>query len=279
MSTASDTAIKVSVVIPAYNMAEYVDEAIRSVLNGTFEDLEIIVVDDGSTDDTQSVIANYTDPSSSEYDPRVHDERQKNSGKPVAVNRGIKVSRGRYITILDADDQLTPTSLSSRYTALEDRNKSSRDLAIGEFEVFNHEGATVGHRPISAASTPERVYETFYLSYKSPFHLNACLFSRELYRRVGPFDTRLHRCQDIDYSIRLLEAVDQVAWVRETVYRYRKHRASMIERMRIRKKTLTYRPLVYWKNYGGLRRCAAVLTGALLDTGKFVYELTGNYTN
>ena len=56
MSTASDTSIKVSVVIPAYNMAEYVDEAIRSVLNGTFEDLEIITVDDGSTDDTRSTI-------------------------------------------------------------------------------------------------------------------------------------------------------------------------------------------------------------------------------
>ena len=58
MGTASDTPIKVSVVVPAYNMAKYLDEAIRSVLNGTFDDLEIIVIDDGSTDDTQSVIAN-----------------------------------------------------------------------------------------------------------------------------------------------------------------------------------------------------------------------------
>ena len=279
MGTASDTAIKVSVVIPAYNMAEYVDEAIRSVLNGAFDDLEIIVIDDGSTDATRSIVAEYTDPPSSKYDPRVHYEYQSNSGKSVAVNRGIGLSQGSYITILDADDQLTPTSLSSRYTAVEEQGKSSRDLAVGEFEVFNHKGATVGHRPISAASTPERIYKTFYLSHKSPFHLNACLFSRELYRRVGPFDTRLRRCQDIDYSIRLLETADQVAWVRETVYRYRKHRASMSERIRIRKKTLIHRPLVYWKNYGGWRRYAAVLTGVLLDIGKFVYELTGNYTN
>lgn len=279
MEDASDIEVKISVVIPAYNMAEYVEESIRSVLKGEFDDLEVIVIDDGSTDSTRTIIEKYTDLSSAKYDPRVYYEYQKNRGKPAAVNRGIDISRGEYITILDADDQLTPVSLLSRYTALEDCVESPGDLAIGEFEIFNHSGRTVGHRPISLDFTPNRVHKTFYLSYRSPFHLNACLFSRELFCRVGPFDTRLRRCEDIDYSIRLLKAVDQIAWVYEPVYRYRKYRVSMVERIRIRKETLTLRPLVYWKNYEGWRRYAAVLTGVLLDTGKFVYELTGNYTN
>lgn len=279
MSTASDTEVGVSVIIPAYNMAEYIGGAIRSVLNGDFEKLEVIVIDDGSEDSTRSVIAEYVEPSRSKYDVRVRYERQDNSGKAVAVNRGVEISRGEYITILDADDQLTPTSLSSRYSALEDRGKSSHDLAVGGFEVLSHDGATIGHRPISSDYTLNRVYETFYLSYKSPFHLNACLFSRDLFRRVGPFDTRLRRCQDIDYSLRLLKAAEEIVWVHKPVYRYRKHRSDCIERIRVRGKTLTYRPLVYWKNYEGWRRYMAVFTGTLLDTGKLVYELTGNYTN
>lgn len=275
----SDADAKVSVVIPAYNMAEYVDEAIHSALRGKFDDLEVVVIDDGSTDTTRSVVAKYFDSSSSRYDPRVRYESQSNSGKSVAVNRGIRMSCGKYITILDADDQLTPTSLSLRYSALKEQGEATRDLAIGEFEVVDQEGKNVGYRPIQRMIDPERLYKSFFLSHKSPFHLNACLFSRELYERVGPFDTQLRRCQDIDYSIRLLKATNQVAWVREPVYRYRKHRSDYIERARVRRKTLTHRPFVYWKNYEGWRRYAAVFTGMLLDTGKFFYEVAGNYQN
>jgi len=269
----------ISVIIPAYNMAEYIGQAIRSALRGKFDNLEVVVIDDGSTDTTRSEVAKYSDSSSSSYDPRVRYESQSNSGKSVAVNRGVRISCGRYITILDADDQLTSTSLSLRYSALEERDEATPHLVIGEFEVFDHEGKSVGHRPVQTASDSESLYKSFFLSHKSPFHLNACLFSRELYERAGPFDTQLRRCQDIDYSIRLLKATNQVAWVREPVYRYRKHRSDYIERARIRRKTLTHRPLVYWKNYEGWRRYAAVLTGVLLDTGKFFYEMTGNYQN
>jgi glycosyltransferase involved in cell wall biosynthesis len=189
------------------------------------------------------------------------------------------VSCGKYITILDADDQLNSESISSRYDAIKDGGESSHDLAIGGFEVFDEKGITVGCRPISCSHDPRNIYKNFYLSYKSPFHLNACLFSRDLYHHVGPFDTQLKRCQDIDYSIRLLKAVDEIAWVHEPVYRYRKRRSNYIERARVRGRTLTYRPLVYWKNYEGWRRYAAVCTGMVLDTGKFLYEITGNYQN
>lgn len=274
--TSANAEVEISVVVPAYNMAEYLDEAIWSVLDGEFDDVEVVVIDDGSTDSTRSVVEKYSHPSGLSYNPHVHYEYQSNSGKSVAVNRGIRMSRGKYITILDADDQLTSDSLLLRHAAL--KTNTSLNLAIGGFEIFNHKEETVGYRSISA-SNAESVYKTFYRSYRSPFHLNACLFSRELCHRVGSFDTELRRCQDIDYSIRLLKAVDQIAWVREPVYRYRKHRSDYIERARIRKKTLTHRPLVYWKNYRGWRRYAAVLMGMLLDTGKFFYEVTGNYQN
>lgn len=271
--------VSVSVIIPSYNMGRYIDGSIQSVLNGDLNNVEVIVIDDGSTDLTQSIVKKYTSTSSKKYDKRVRYKRQKNKGKPYAVNYGLKVSAGEYITILDADDKLNSKSLYTRYSAIEDGSGSYHDLVIGGFEVFNEEGVTVGRRSISRSYRQESVYKKFYFLYKTPFHLNACLFSRELYRRVGSFDTRLQRCQDIDYSLRLIKAADEIAWVDEPVYRYRKHRSDYIKRLRIRGKTLMYRPLVYWKNYEGWRRYVAVFTGVLLDAGKLVYELSGNYTN
>ena len=277
MST-GDSSVPVSVIVPAYNMAEYVGPAIESVLAQDFAAFELLVVDDGSTDGTEDLVVPYTDPSCTEYDERVQYVSQSNQGKAAAVNHGLSLSSGSYITILDADDKLPSGSLSLRYTALEEY-EATKDLAIGGFEVFDPEGKTLGNRPVLKTSDPESLYRTFFLSYKSPFHLNACLFPRELHERVGPFDTRLDRCQDIDYSIRLLKAANQVAWVHEPVYRYRKYRSEYTERARIRRETLTHRSLVYWKNYEGWRRYVAVLAGMALDTGKFLYEATGNYPN
>ena len=157
----------VSVIIPSYNMAEYLSASLDSALNAGVEDVEVIVVDDGSTDETESVISQYIDPSNSRYDPRIRYIRQNNQGKPGAVNSGLSASKGRFITILDADDMLPTKGLSMRCKALEDEKK---DLAIGGFEVVDERGATVGSRPIPDSPTSKVIRKQFCLSYKSPFH-------------------------------------------------------------------------------------------------------------
>src|SRR5262245_39908172 len=93
----------VSVVIPSYNSAAYLPAAIDSVLAQTARDLEVIVVDDGSTDDTPDVVAR--------YGPPVRGIRQANAGVAAARNRGIAEARGRYIAFLDADDTWEPVKL------------------------------------------------------------------------------------------------------------------------------------------------------------------------
>ena len=269
----ADADIKVSVLVPAYNMAEYLDEAIRSVLNGTFDDLEIIVIDDGSTDTTRSIVAEYTDPSGPRFDPRVHYEYQSNSGKSVAVNRGIGLSQGNYITILDADDQLTPFSLLHRYKAIEGEEAG---IAVGGFEVFREE-KTLGRREAPSCPSPRVLRRQFYLSHKTPFSLNNCLMPKVLVTRTGFFDAELKRCQDIDYALRLLENTQRVAIVNSIVYRYRKYRSSVRERLILRLKTLWYRAKVMWKNFRGPVRVFVVLYAGLLDLGKTLYEIAGIY--
>jgi len=89
---------RVSVVMAAYNYGPFIAQAIQSVVDQTFTDWELIVVDDGSTDDTSAVVAPLLD------DPRVRYRRQENRGQPQAKNRGVELSRGDLVAFLDADD-------------------------------------------------------------------------------------------------------------------------------------------------------------------------------
>lgn len=102
----------VSVVVPTYNYGRYIAEALASILTQTVSDLEVVVVDDGSTDDTQEVLQPFTD-------PRVCVVRQEHAGTAAARNRGKAKARGQFIAWLDADDLWRPTFLERQLAVLE----------------------------------------------------------------------------------------------------------------------------------------------------------------
>lgn len=95
----------VSVLMPAYNHETYVGEAIESVLNQTYQDFEFIIINDGSTDNTEQVIKSYSD-------PRIRYYSQENMDAPRTINRGISESRGKYISIINSDDVYHPERLA-----------------------------------------------------------------------------------------------------------------------------------------------------------------------
>lgn len=104
---------RVSVVIATYNMSRFLAESVDSALNQTYRNLEVCVVDDGSTDDTEQVLAKWKD------DPRVIVVRQANQGQATAKNRGVKETRGEFIAFLDADDRWLPTKLAKQIPLFE----------------------------------------------------------------------------------------------------------------------------------------------------------------
>ena len=105
---------KVSVIIPTYNRAEYLGEAIQSVFDQTFEDFEILIVDDGSTDDTQQLVLSF-------HDPRLRSFYQNNCGISAARNAAIRSADGEYIAFLDSDDVWLPELLESQVAVLDRR--------------------------------------------------------------------------------------------------------------------------------------------------------------
>ena len=135
---------KVSIIIPTYNYRKYVRNAINSVLEQSFRDFEIIVVDDGSTDDTKDIIQE-------RYAPEVRYYYQENKGPGAARNLGLKYTRGEYIVFLDADDLFLPQNLETKITLLDE--KPGISWAFSDVIFQDESGELMSDNIISFKST------------------------------------------------------------------------------------------------------------------------------
>lgn len=192
---------KVSVVIPAYNCAPFIGEAIESVLRQDYPNREIIVVDDGSTDDTVDAVSKFGD--------RIHLISQSNSGAPAARNTGLQAARGEYITLLDADDIWLPTKVSDCVRHLEGTPEIG--AVFHRWAEWRPDAAGVFHCLAPPEPDPEDpeivadesgwIYGQLLLS--SIIHTSTIMIRRSVREEVGLFDTSLRNGDDYDYWIRL----------------------------------------------------------------------------
>jgi glycosyltransferase involved in cell wall biosynthesis len=127
---------KVSVIMPAYNSGKYIIDAIESVLHQSYSDYELIIIDDGSKDNTREIIMSYDNRNEMRY------YYQENSGISAARNKGIELSTGKYIAFLDADDLWMPDKLSESVKYLE--NNSAIKMVYSDMFIINSSGEVTG---------------------------------------------------------------------------------------------------------------------------------------
>ncbi len=139
---------EVSVVVPVYNVAEYLPKCIDSILNQTFEDYEVILVNDGSTDSSPEILAAYA-----EKDPRIRVLNKKNGGLSDARNEGMKLASGTYISFIDSDDFIEPDMLK-----ICTNNLKQYDADIVIFDYYQYYQATGSREVIRNQFQPGRVY-------------------------------------------------------------------------------------------------------------------------
>ncbi|RZV08823.1 glycosyl transferase family 2 [Natrinema hispanicum] len=214
---------RVSVIIPTYNRAATLPRAIDSALAQTIDDLEVVVVDDGSTDDTESVLAAYED---SRVRPVVH---ETNQGANVARNTGLEDARGEYVAFLDSDDEWHPEKLERQLAALEDR---SNDWVGVYCETGYELSGTDGRLRSAAASVLARLDDDptregndelvgeILADNVQPGAGSTLLVRTDVARDAGGFDEELDRFQDPEFCLRVLECgklayVDEELVVRE----------------------------------------------------------------
>jgi glycosyltransferase involved in cell wall biosynthesis/peptidoglycan/xylan/chitin deacetylase (PgdA/CDA1 family) len=190
-ATASDL---VSVIIPCYNQAHYLEEAIESVLHQTYPHVEIVVVDDGSTDNTFEVASRY---------PGVLCIRQENSGLSAARNRGVGSSRGDYLVFLDADDRLRPRGIEAGIEVL--RGDPELAFASGPYANIDQRGNPLPSGPppsMGPIPTDRDAYVAFLRGDYVGMH-GTVMYRKAAFQSVGGFDGRLAMRQDYDLYLRL----------------------------------------------------------------------------
>ncbi len=179
----------VSVIIPTFNRGWIIQEAIDSVLAQDFTDFELILVDDGSTDDTGQILEAYG------RDLTVY--RQSNRGVSAARNRGIAAATGRLIAFLDSDDLWLPRKLSSQV----DFFNSNPDAVINQTEeIWIRNGVRVNPRTRHHKISGMIFERSLALCLVSP---SAVMMRRSLFDEVGLFDENLPACEDYDLWLRL----------------------------------------------------------------------------
>ena len=207
---------RVSVVIPTYNSARYLGAAIDSVFAQTFHDFEVVVVDDGSTDDTESMM--------SRRFQSVPYVRQPNLGVAKARNTGIEQTSGRYVAFLDADDTWLPAKLERQMTALADA--PANRASYGSFIVCSE---TLTPLTVQRSLQRGRALEDLLLRGNVIGSPGTVLCERSLFSIVGGFDPTLSQCADWDMWIRLATQTE-FAYLNEPLVNYRQHGASMSRR-------------------------------------------------
>ncbi len=208
----------VSVVIPAFNYAQFVVEAIKSVKSQDYRNVEIIVVDDGSTDDTQAILEKRTD---------IHYIRQDNRGLSDARNRGMEAASGAFLLFLDADDRVGPRSISRLVDAL--CHDSTASFAVCRSRYF-------------ANDNPDGLWRFLLREWKLPnrgtVDLALCFFNiapphaflvrkADVDRLALRFDTGLRACEDYDFWFKLALLTKPPCLVTSTSVYYRQHAKSM----------------------------------------------------
>jgi len=193
-NTADQGQARVSIVMPTHNRAHLIGESIASALKQSLPPYEIIVVDDGSTDETPRIIAGMADP--------VTYLRQANAGKAAALNRGIAAARGDFLLVLDDDDLLPPGALDAHVAALEAQPEAG--FAYGRFVRFSGPGETAGESTdFEPLPTPDEKRLLVQLMQVCFLPNPAWMVRRAVQLAAGPYDTGLPRGQDYDMILRI----------------------------------------------------------------------------
>lgn len=206
------TAPLVSVIIPVYNGAAFLPDAIATLEAQQYPALEIIVVDDGSTDATAEVAAQYGG-------DRLRYFYQRNQGPSAARNHGLAEAQGEVIAFLDVDDQWPAQKLQHQMQVLLDRPEV--DIVNGYVQVMQ-----AVEPQADGADQPMRQFEQRFAPVVS-FNLGSALFRRSVFDRVGCFDDQQIHSEDVDWFMRARELGIVMVVIEEVTLLYRKHDSNL----------------------------------------------------
>lgn len=188
----------ISIVVPTYNRVDSLRRSIDSVLNQSFDDFELIIVDDGSSDKTLDLIKSYDD------DRIIPVQHEKNRGANAARNTGVNIAKGEYISFLDSDDVFHENHLKRVLATLKDCSNQCIGAFTGFVKIADGGIVDVSH------ADDDEVTREFVVDGNSIGSLSCVTFHSSVFQSVGLFDVELESAQDIDFYLRVLEEYSMV---------------------------------------------------------------------
>ena len=194
----------VSVIIPIYNTEDYVREALDSVINQTFKDIEILCINDGSTDGSLKILEDYA-----QKDNRIRIYSQENKGLPATKNVGVSLSKGKYITFVDSDDTISNDTIETSVKIAEEKDC---DVVVNYLNLTNN-------------YINKNSIERPWMSAPQPF------MKKEVFFKFGiRFDEDLTTGEDIVFGHKLLALTNKVALNSDSYYFYRMREGQMTDK-------------------------------------------------
>ena len=200
---------EVTIIIPTHNMGYTLEKAINSILSQQYPSFEVIVMDDGSTDNTKSLVETHFNNSYLRY------LFQKRGGRASALNKAITESKGRYVSFLDADDTLTEDSLEKRVSYL--KTHPEKDAVFADTNFVDKKGKIYDVRRPTCLDHQDLILE-FLAGPRGPFHPLSLMYRRVVFNKVS-FNPPMKRREDTDFVIRLLQECS-VGYLPHTIYNH-----------------------------------------------------------
>lgn len=212
-SAAGSRLEKVSIVMPSYNQVAFIEAAIESVLNQDYENIELIVVDGGSTDGTVGVLEHYRS--------RIaHCVSEPDQGQSDALNKGFALASGSIYGWLNSDDLYAPNAVATAVAEL--HNRPGKSVVFGDWLEIDEHGKTLQRQYAFDFSLPHLIYEGFHINAQSMF------WRADAHARFGGFAVDLHRTMDYQLILRLGQLLGSSAFVRvpKVLGCFRRHAAQ-----------------------------------------------------
>lgn len=204
---------KISIIIPAYNVEKYIAKCLDSVINQSYKNLDIIVVDDGSKDGTGSIIDDY-----SAKDNRIRAVHQPNGGLPNARNTGMKYANGDYIMFLDSDDWIEPTCCK---VIISEMQKDKVDLVFFEYyKEYKNKTVQMKTYPHEKLIYNRDGKQEFFLYDMRTITAWGKIYNAEILHKCE-FNESLRTAEDVEFNYRIYDHVNKAVYIQRPLLHYR----------------------------------------------------------